>query len=133
VHLQPLLVTGPDEFEAAFTSIIKQGSEGLIVQPLFVGHRGKLAELAARHRLAMIADQAVFARAGGLVAYGVSRRVIFQRQAFYVDKIMKGAKPAELPVEQASKYELIINMKTAKALGLEVPPTLLSRADEVIE
>ena len=133
VHLQPLLVTGPDEFEAAFASIIKRGSEGLIVQPLFVGHRGKLAELAARHRLPMIADQAVFARAGGLVAYGVSRRVIFQRQAFYVDKILNGAKPADLPVEQPTKFELAINLKTARALGLEVPPTLLARADEVIE
>jgi putative tryptophan/tyrosine transport system substrate-binding protein len=133
VRLQPLLVTGPEEFEAAFATIIKQGSEGLIVQPLFVGHRDKLTELAARHRLPMIADQTVFARAGGLVAYGVNRRVMFRRQAFYVDKILKGARPADLPIEQPTKFELVINLKTAKALGLDIPPMLLARADEVIE
>jgi putative ABC transport system substrate-binding protein len=133
VRLQPLLVTGPEEFEAAFAAMIEQGSEGLIVQPLFVGHRGKLAELAARHRLPMIADQTVFARAGGLVAYGVNRRALFRRQAFYVDKILRGAKPPDLPIEQPTKFELVINLKTAKALGLDVPPTLLARADEVIE
>jgi putative ABC transport system substrate-binding protein len=133
VHLQPLLVTGPDEFEAAFASMIKQGSEGLIVQPLFVGHRSELAKLAARHRLPMIADQVVFAKAGGLVAYGVSRQVMFRRQAFYVDKILRGAKPPDLPIEQPTKFELVINLKTATALGIEVPPTLLARADEVIE
>jgi putative ABC transport system substrate-binding protein len=133
VRLQPMLVTGPEEFEAAFAAMIKQGSEGLIVQPLFVGHRGKLAELAARHRLPMIGDQTVFARAGGLVAYGVNRRVLFRRLAFYVDKILKGARPPDLPIEQPTKFELVINLKTAKALGVEVPPTLLARADEVIE
>jgi putative tryptophan/tyrosine transport system substrate-binding protein len=113
--------------------MIEQGSEGLIVQPLFVGHRGKLAELAARHRLPMIADQTVFARAGGLVAYGVNRRALFRRQAFYVDKILRGAKPPDLPIEQPTKFELVINLKTAKALRLEVPPSLLAIADEVIE
>jgi putative ABC transport system substrate-binding protein len=133
VHLQPLLVTGPQEFAAAFAAMIQQGSEGLIVQPLFVGHRGKLAELAARYRLPMISDQAVFARAGGLMAYGVNRRGLFRRQAFYVDRILKGAKPADLPIEQPTEYELVINLKTAKALGLDIPPTLLARADEVIE
>ena len=133
VQLQPVLVTGPDEFEAAFASIIKQGSQGLIVQPLFVGHRSKLAELAVTHRLPMIADQAAFARAGGLVAYGINRRTMFRRLAFYVDKILKGAKPADLPIEQPTQFELVINLKTAKTLGIEIPPTVLALADEMIE
>jgi putative ABC transport system substrate-binding protein len=133
VRLQPLLVAGAEEFEAAFAAMIEESSEGLIVQPLFVGQRAKLAELAARHRLPMIADQSAFAVAGGLVAYGVDRRVMFRRVAFYVDRILKGAKPAELPIEQPVKFELTINLKTAKALGLEIPFSLLARAEEVIE
>ena len=133
MQLQPVLVTGPDEFEAAFASIIKQGSQGLIVQPLFVGHRSKLAELAVTHRLPMIADQAAFARAGGLVAYGINRRTMFRRLAFYVDKILKGAKPADLPIEQPTQFELVINLNTAKTLGIEIPPTVLALADEMIE
>jgi putative ABC transport system substrate-binding protein len=133
VQLQPLLVTGPEEFEAAFASMIEQGSQGLIVQPLFVGHHSKLAELALRHRLPMIADQAVFARAGGLVTYGINRPMMFRRLAFYVDKILKGAKPADLPIEQPTTFELVINLKTAMALGIDIPPMVLALADEIIE
>ena len=133
VRLQPLLVTGPEEFDAAFATMIQEQAQGLIVQPLFVGHRAKLAELAARHRLPMVAEQRTFAVAGGLAAYGVNRSALSRRWAYYVDKILKGAKPADLPVELPTTFELVINLKTAKALGLEVPPTLLARADEVIE
>jgi putative ABC transport system substrate-binding protein len=133
VRLQPLLVIGPEEFEAAFAAMIRERADGLIVQPLFLGHRAKLVELAVRHRLPMIADQPSFAVAGGIVAYGVDRRVYYRRLAYYVDKILKGAKPADLPVEQPTKFMLVINLKTAKAIGLTVPPTLIARADEVIE
>ena len=133
VQLQPLLVTGPEEFEAAFTAMVAERADGLIVQPLFAGHRGKLAELAARHRLPMIADQRSFAEAGALGTYGVDRKTYYRQPAVYVDKILKGAKPVNLPVEQPTKFELVINLKTAKALGLEVPPSLLARADAVIE
>jgi putative ABC transport system substrate-binding protein len=133
VRVQPLLVTGSEEFEAAFAVMLREGSEGVIVQPLFVGHRGQLAELAERHRLPMIVDQAEFAVAGALVAYGVNRRVLFRRPAFYVDRILKGAKPADLPIEQPTRFELTVNLKTAKALGLDIPPTILARADEVLE
>jgi putative ABC transport system substrate-binding protein len=111
----------------------KEQAQGLIVQPLFVGHRVRLAELAARHRLPMVAEQREFVVAGGLAAYGVNRRALARRWAFYVDKILKGAIPAELPVELPTRFELAINLKTAKALDLEVPTTLLARADEVIE
>ncbi len=133
VQLQPLLVTGPEECEAAFASMIEQGSQGLIVQPLFVGHHSKLAELALRHRLPMIADQAVFARASGLVMYGINRPMMFRRPAFYVDKILKGARPADLPIEQATTFEFVINLKTAKELGIDIPPMVLALADEIIE
>ena len=133
VRLQPLLVAGPEEFDAAFATMIKESAQGLIVQPLFVGHRGRLAELAARHHLPMIANRREFAVAGALAAYAVSGAWQIRRLAFYVDKILKVAKPRDLPVEQPTKFELVINLKTAKALGLTVPPTLLARADEVIE
>jgi putative ABC transport system substrate-binding protein len=133
VRLQPLLITGPDEFESAFAAMSAERAEGLIVQPLFVGHRSKLVELAARHRLPMLADQRVFAEAGAIVTYGVDRKAFYRHPALYVDKILKGTKPSDLPVEQPTKFELTINLKTAKALGLTIPATVLARADEVIE
>ena len=97
------------------------------------GHRVKLAELATRHRLPMVADQRTFAVAGGLAAYGVNRAALSRRLAYYVDKILKGAKPADLPIELPTTFELVVNLKTAKLLGLEVPWILQQRADEVIE
>jgi len=133
VHLQPLLVEGPEEFDAAFATMIQERAQALIVQPLFVGHRDRLAALAARHRLPMMADQRAFAMAGGLAAYGVNRPALSRRCAFYIDKSLKGAKPTDLPIELPTRFELVINLKTAKALGLEVSWFMQQRADEVIE
>jgi putative ABC transport system substrate-binding protein len=105
----------------------------LLDDPLTYGLRWQLTELAARFRLPTIYTLKDFPEAGGLMSYGTDQRQMTRRAADYVDKILKGAKPADLPVEQPTKFELVINLKTAKALGLEVPPTLLARADEVIE
>ena len=101
--------------------------------PLFVGVRQALVELAAQHRIAVSYDNRLIAEAGGLMSYGPDTVDMYRRSASYVDKILKGAKPAELPIEQPTKFELVINLKTAKALGLTVPQSLLARADEVIE
>jgi putative tryptophan/tyrosine transport system substrate-binding protein len=101
--------------------------------PLVVGQRVPLAALALKHRLPGMFPFKENVVAGGLMSYGANPSYLYRRAATYIDKILKGAKPADLPVEQASKYELVINLKTAKALGLELPPTLLARADEVIE
>jgi putative ABC transport system substrate-binding protein len=103
------------------------------VDPFTVRHRLRIIDFAAATRLPAIYEDRVFADAGGLLSYGPSVQNNCRRAATYVDKILRGAKPAELPVEQPTKFELIINLKTAKALGLEVPPSLLARADEVIE
>ena len=100
---------------------------------MFLARRNQLTELAAKNRLPAIYAIKEHAEAGGLMAHAASRPEIFRRAAAFVDKILKGANPAELPVEQPTKFELIINISTAKALGLDIPPTLLARADEVIE
>jgi putative tryptophan/tyrosine transport system substrate-binding protein len=133
LQLQPVLISGPEEFESAFGTMVSQRAEGVIVQPLFVGHRVKLVELANRHRLPLVSDQRVFAEAGAIATYGVDRSTFYRHPASYVDKILKGAKPTELPVEQPTKFVLVVNLKAAKSLGIEVPLTILYRADEVIE
>jgi putative ABC transport system substrate-binding protein len=133
VRLQPVLISGPAEFETAFAAMVAQQAEALIVQPLFLAHRGQLVELATRHRLPVVANQRAFAQAGAIAAYGVDLNSFFGRPALYVDKILKGAKPGDLPVEQPTKFVLVVNLRTAKTLGLTVPPMLLARADEVIE
>jgi ABC-type uncharacterized transport system substrate-binding protein len=99
----------------------------------FRSGRELIVTATARHSLPAIYSISEFTRSGGLVAYGIERTDLFRRASSYVDRILTGAKPSELPVDQATKFELIINLRTAKALGLEVPPTLLARADEVIE
>jgi putative ABC transport system substrate-binding protein len=133
IHSVP--VRGPAEIEAAFATVVRghAGALSIVPGPMFFSRRHRLAELAMKHRLPTIVGEHEYAEAGGLLAYGADNPDLFLRAAVYVDKILKGAKPADLPVEQASKYELVINLKTAKALGLEIPPMLLARADEVIE
>jgi putative tryptophan/tyrosine transport system substrate-binding protein len=112
-----------------------QGGSGLLFvpDPFTHAHRDLIVGLVARHRLPAIYFLRSFVAAGGLLSYGIDVNDLFRRAAPYADRILKGAKPAELPVQQPTKFELAINLKTARALGLEVPPTLLARADEVIE
>jgi putative ABC transport system substrate-binding protein len=135
IKLQSLPVTGPNGFENAFQNAIAAHSDALIIMPdpLFAGNLQRLAELSAKNGLPSTFHLREYADHGGLVAYGVDRTDQFHRAAGFVDKILKGAKPADLPVEQPTKFELVINLKTAKTLGITVPPTLLTRADEVIE
>jgi putative ABC transport system substrate-binding protein len=133
VHLEPVPVGGPDDFERAFKAA--RGADGLLQldSSFFTTHRARLAELAARNRLPAIYTQSDFVEAGGLMSYGAQIPDLFRRAATYVDRILKGAKPADLPVEQPTKFDLVINIRTAKALGLAIPPSLLQRADQVIE
>ena len=134
VQLQLLDVRKPSDFAGAFDAAVK-GRAGALVVGLdaltWANHR-PIVELAAKHRLPAIYGGREFVNAGGLIAYGVSYPHLYHRAANFVDKILKGAKPADLPVEQPSKFELVINLKTAKALGLTIPQSLLQRADEVI-
>jgi len=126
---------GPDDIDGVFTAIKKEHVGALIVlaDAMLLGQRTRIADLAVKSRLPSISGIPENAEAGGLMAYAASRLDIFRRAATYVDKILKGAKPADLPIEQPTKFELVINMKTAKALGLTIPPSLLMRADRVIE
>ena len=125
----------PGEFDGAFAAMAKERAVALLVfgDPMFFVHRGRLADLALRNRLPSMSTQWQWVEAGGLMAYGPSFPDLWRRAATYVDKILKGARPADLPVEQPTKFELVINRKTAKALGLTIPPSLLQRADEVIQ
>ena len=134
----PLAVLGArDAYEIVreFNDFTQRPNGGMIVlpDPFTSAHREMIIKLAARHRVPTIYPFNLFAKAGGLVSYGPDILNLFQRAASYVDRILKGKAPGDLPVEQPIKYELIVNLKTAKTLGLEVPPTLLARADEVIE
>jgi putative ABC transport system substrate-binding protein len=135
VQLQIMNVRSPAEFNAAFTAMTRQQANALIVpaEAIFYQHRTQIAELAAKSRLPAIYGLREHVDAGGLMAYGASRPDLYRRAAIYVDKILKGAKPGDLPIEQPTKFELVINLKTAKALGLTIPPSLLARADQVIE
>jgi putative ABC transport system substrate-binding protein len=125
----------PAELDGAFAAMAR-GSRAVVLVlpsgPMF-GERRRLAELAVKHRLPVMYDAREYVEAGGLMAYGPNRLELFRRAAVYVDKILKGAKPADLPVEQPTKFEFVINLGTAKALGLTIPPAVLARADEVIE
>jgi putative ABC transport system substrate-binding protein len=134
VALPTVEASSPDELDTAFASAAAQRADAMIVwgDPLTVVQAPRVVALAAKHRLPSIHLSRQFAN-GGLVVYGPDIADLFSRAGSYVDKIFKGAKPSDLPVEQPTKFELVINMKTAKALGLTVPPSLLIRADEVIE
>jgi len=135
VEVSPLNVRDAGEIERAVVAFARSSDGGLIVtaSALSVVHRDLIITLAARHRLPAVYYRRIFATAGGLISYGPDVTDQNRRAAGYVDRILKGEKPADLPVQAPTKYELVINLKTAKALGLEIPPMLLARADEVIE
>ena len=135
VEVSPVNVRDAGEIERAITAFAHSPNGGLIVTgSALVGiHRHLIIALAARHKLPAVYVERTYVAAGGLISYGSDFLDQYRRAASYVDRILKGEKPADLPVQAPTKYELVINLKTAKALGLEVPPTLLARADEVIE
>ena len=135
VQLQLLDARGPTEFDGAFAAMAKERVRALLVvaDPAYTLHLTRLIDLAARSRLPAAYSQRGFVDAGGLISYGPNLPDLWRRAATFVDKILKGAKPADLPVEQPTKFELVINLKTAKALGLTIPQSLLIRADQVIE
>jgi putative ABC transport system substrate-binding protein len=134
IRLQRVEARGPEEFDTAFVAMEREHAEALLVAggSAFLVHRTKLAELAVKGRLPTMYSFRENVEAGGLMAYAINMTDFIGRAAVYVDKILKGAKPADLPVEQPAKFELIINLKTAKALGITIPQPLLLRADEVI-
>jgi putative tryptophan/tyrosine transport system substrate-binding protein len=129
--IDPKLLHSADELDAAFTAMEQNPPDALIVQPSLPTKR--VVELAPKYRLPTVSFIRGIVEEGGLMTYGAVEAAVYQRVAAFVDKILKGAKPADLPVEQPTKFELVINLKTAKALGLTVPPALLARADAVIE
>lgn len=128
-------VRGLENFDAAFLAIMRDHSEAVILleNTVFMANRRRLADLALMHRLPLVAISTEYAQAGALASYGTDYPDLFRRAAEYVDKILKGAKPADLPIEQPDKFGLVINLKTARALGLTIPPSLLQRADQLIE
>ena len=133
--LVPVEARGSDALEQAFAIMVRERAQAFVLQgdAVLFNYRGQIAEMALRNRLPAASYQKEYADAGFLLTYGVSFLDLHRRSAVFVDKIFKGAKPANLPVEQPTKFELVVNLKTAKALGLTIPPTLLARADEVIE
>jgi putative ABC transport system substrate-binding protein len=135
VRLQLLEAREPNHFGGVFVAMVKDQADALLVVPdsMFVLHRVPLADLTTKNRLPSMHGVRENVEAGGLMSYGPNVEADFRRAALFVDKILKGAKPADLPVEQPTTFELLINLKTAKALGLTIPPTLLQRADQVIE
>ena len=135
LQLQVLEVRGPDAFDPAFHAMTTERAQAILIlaDPMMFVHRKRLADLAIKHRLPMMGNVRAYAGAGSLMSYWADRTDLSRRAASYVDRILKGARPGELPIEQPTKFELIINLKTAKALGLTIPQSLLLRADEVIQ
>ena len=135
LHLQPVDMREPGDLEEAFAAMKRARAEAFILAPdeFFFAHRRRLLELAAKNQLPGVGDTRDFVEVGLFMSYGPSVPQMFRQAATYVDKILKGAKPADLPVEQPTRYDLVINIKTAKALGLTIPPAVLARADEVIQ
>jgi putative ABC transport system substrate-binding protein len=135
MRLQVVEARGPEDFNRAFSAMARERAGALTVPatPVFDGERRRLVQLAARNRLPSVYTFRPYVDAGGLMSYGPDIADLFRRAAIYVDKILKGAKPGDLPVEQPIKFDLAINLKTAKVLGLTIPASLLQRADQVIE
>jgi putative tryptophan/tyrosine transport system substrate-binding protein len=135
VQIQALKARNPDEIERAFEEAAREGANAMIVfdDPVIWGHRKHVVALARKTRIPVMYGYSEFVDEGGLISYGPNRPDLYRSTAAYVDKILKGAKPAELPIERPKKFELFVNLKTAKALGLTIPPSLLLRADRVIE
>jgi putative ABC transport system substrate-binding protein len=135
VIVQSVEIRGRNEVEGAFAAMVRERANGVVVaqDPITLGSRNQVVLLAARSRLPAVYALREFVEVGGLMSYGPNIADQFRRAAAYVDKILKGARPADLPVEQPTKFDLVINLKTAKALGLTIPPSLLARADQVIE
>lgn len=131
MEIKILKVQTPDDLDGDFAEIERWRADAVIVQPSLP--HGRAARLAVRHHVPAVAPSIAFAKAGGVLSYSADLPALYRRPALFVDKILKGRRPADLPVEQPTEYRLIVNLKTAKALGLAVPPTLLARADEVIE
>ena len=132
VRVQAVSVEARENLDGAFAAVLQERAGALIIEPIFGSDR-RIVDFATTHRLPTISDFRSFPEAGALMSYGASARELTRRTADYVDKILKGAKPAELPVELPTKLELVINLKTAKLLGVTIPPSLLARADQVIE
>jgi putative ABC transport system substrate-binding protein len=128
-------VRGLDEFDPAFSAITTEHADAVLVGggPMLFGERRRIIDLAAKHRLPTVFNAREFVELGGLISYGASVDDLFRRSATFVDKILKGAKPGDLPVEQPTKFELVVNLKTAKALGLTIPQSILYRADDLID
>jgi len=135
IQLQSLQIQEPNDFPNAFSEMIKRHADALIIitSSFTSAHRIQLIELAAKNRLPTVCGQALWSEAGCAVSYGPNLTELYRRAAYLVDKILKGSKPADLPVERPRKYELIINLKTAKQIGLTIPPNVLARADKVIK
>ena len=133
IRFEPMLIGGPSELRSAFAAVAKAQAQAVISQPFFDPHHGIIIELAAKYRLAYMSDSRDVVAAGGLVSMAPNYPELYERAAIYVDKILKGAKPADLPVEQPTKFPVQLNLKTAQALGLTVSPSLLAQIDEVIE
>ena len=135
LQLQVLEVRGPSAFESAFNAMTTERAQAVLVlaDPMMFAHRQRLADLSIRHRLPMMSNVRKYAEAGSFMSYWADRADLSRRAASYVDRILKGATAGELPIEQPTKFELIINLKTAKLLGLTIPQSVLARADEVIQ
>ena len=135
MELLSIEARAPDEIDGAFAAMAREHADALVVLggPLAMNQRSRIAELAASQKLPAIYYEREIVMVGGLMSYGTDQKDMYRRAATYVDKILKGAKPADLPIEQPTKFQLVINLKAARALGLELPPALLARADEVIE
>ncbi len=136
VSVQPVVVRTATEFEGAFAAMKREKAEAVVVQPLFINTLGagpQLVQLALQHRVPAISDGDGFAEAGGLIFFGPHPLSIYERLATFVDRVLRGAKPGEMPIEQPQRFELVVNLRTAKSLGIAIPRTIVHRADRVIE